>query len=262
MELYAGFDLHSNNCHLGIVDQTGKRVMGKKLRNEPELILAQLEPFKTEMTEVTVESTYNWYWLVDLLMDHGYRTRLANPSAMQRYSGLKFSNDAHDAFWLAEMLRLGILPQGYIYPKEHRPVRDLLRKRGHLVRLRTSLILSLKNIVARNSGVSVSANDIKVCKQDRVSPLLPDEEHLQLCCRTSKESIDFFTRQIRELERAVEKSALQMTGYELLQTMPGVGKILSLTIYLETGDAGRFAGPGVNAVRSFILAFWLCKTLK
>ena len=244
MVLYAGFDLHSNNCHLGIVDQAGKRVMGRKLRNEPGLILAQLEPYKGDLAAVTVESTFNWYWLVDLLMEHNYSTHLANPSAIQRYSGLKFSDDAHDAFWLADMLRLGILPRGYIYPKESRPVRDLLRKRGHLVRLRTSLILSLKSMVARNSGVLLNVNDIKACKQDRVSPLLPDEEHLQLGCRASKETIDFLTRQIRGLETAVEKSTREMEGYELLQTMPGVGKILSLTIFLETGDVGRFAGPG------------------
>jgi transposase len=97
-----------------------------------------------------VESTFNWYWLVDALMDEGYRVHLANPSAIQQYKGLKSSDDVHDAFWLANMMRLGILPEGYIYPKEERPIRDLLRKRGHLVRLRTSIILSLQGIIQRN----------------------------------------------------------------------------------------------------------------
>ena len=77
---------------------------------------------------------------------------LANPTAIQKYSGLKYSDDQHDAFWLAEMLRLGILPVGYIYQKEDPPIRDLLRKRSRLVRLRTSLVISLQNIVNRNIG--------------------------------------------------------------------------------------------------------------
>jgi transposase len=80
-----------------------------------------------------------------------YKVHLANPAEIKKYTGLKYSDDKDDAFWLAERLRLGILPEGYIYPKEDRPVRDLLRKRMHLVRLRTSLIVSLQNIISRNN---------------------------------------------------------------------------------------------------------------
>ena len=91
------------------------------------MILATLAPYKNDIVGIVVESTYNWYWLVDLLMVAGYTLHLANPTAIQKYSGLKYSDDQHDAFWLAEMLRLGILPVGYIYPKEDRPIRDLLQ---------------------------------------------------------------------------------------------------------------------------------------
>jgi len=152
MALYAGFDLHSTNSYLGIIDEDGKRMWNKKLRNDPSLILGMLSPFKKDIAGVVVESTYNWYWLVDLLKEEGYDVHLANPSRIQQYSGLKHGDDKHDAFWLAEMLRLKILPEGYIYPKEQRPLRDLLRKRSHLVKLRTSLIVSLQNILARNVG--------------------------------------------------------------------------------------------------------------
>jgi transposase len=143
MKLYAGFDLHSNNSYLGIIDENGRRVFKKKLRNEPELIVTVINPFKSDIEGIVVESTFNWYWMVDLLSDEGYQVHLANPAKIQQYSGLKYSDDKHDAFWLAEMLRLGILPEGYIYPKKERPIRDLLRKRSHLVRLRTSLIASV-----------------------------------------------------------------------------------------------------------------------
>ncbi len=87
---------------------------------------------------------------------------VANPSAIQQYKGLKHSDDQHDAFWLADMLRLNILPEGYIYPKQERPVRNLLRKRGHLVRLRTSLILSIQNIIERNWGIVVKSPFTKI----------------------------------------------------------------------------------------------------
>ena len=107
-------------------------------------------PRKADIVGIVVESTYDGYWMVDALMEEGYRVHLANPSEIQKYEGLKHADDEHDAFWLAEMLRLGILPEGYIYPKQQRPVRDLLRKRGHLVKIRTSLILSLQNIITRN----------------------------------------------------------------------------------------------------------------
>ena len=134
---------------MGIIDKQGKKIFKKRFPNDPEVILEVLKPFQKEIVGIVVESTFNWYWLVDALMGEGYQVHLANPAAIQQYSGLKHADDKHDAFWLAEMLRLGILPEGYIYPKEDRPIRDLLRKRGHLVRLRTSLMLSLQNIISQ-----------------------------------------------------------------------------------------------------------------
>jgi transposase len=178
---------------IGIIDGDGKRVFKKKLPNDLAVVGDTLKPFQAELVGIAVESTYNWYWLVDGLMEKGYKVHLANPSAIQQYSGLKHSDDRHDAFWLAEMLRLGILPEGYIYPKEERPLRDLLRKRGHLVRLRTSLIISLQNILSRNLGRKIDVNDMKAIKEDRVSPLLERNEDLALAGRVSKEAIDHLT---------------------------------------------------------------------
>ena len=212
--------------------------------NDPQLVRDVLEPYKGEIVGIAIESTYNWYWLVDTLMEEGYQVHLANPSAIQRYSGMKHADDKHDAFWLAEMLRLGILPEGYIYPKEERPVRDLLRKRGHLVRLRTSLVNSLQNILSRNLGVSVVVNEVKRLREDRITPLLGESEELAMAGRVSKETIDFFTHQIRRIEAMVEKRMLLKEGYRYLLTLPGVGKILALTIMLETGPIVRFETVG------------------
>jgi len=244
MQLYTGFDLHSTNNYLAIIDEKGKRVYKRRLRNDPESILTALMPHKDNIEGIVVESTYNWYWLVDLLMEEGYEVHLANPAGIQQYKGLKYSDDKHDAFWLAEMLRLGILPEGYIYPKEVRPVRDLLRKRGHLVRLRTSLILSLQNIISRNNGLKMTANDMKALKIDRVAPVLQHNEDLALVGKVSKESIDFFTRQIRAIESVVGKRMTLENPYSSLLTVYGIGKILGLTIKLETGPIERFKKAG------------------
>jgi transposase len=244
MELYSAFDLHSNNSYLGVIDETGKRIAKKKMVNDPQLILSALSPYQKELAGVVIESTYNWYWLADLLLEHGYKVHLANPSAIQKYSGLKHADDVHDAFWLAEMLRLNILPVGYIYPKEERPIRDLLRKRGHLVRLRTSLIISLQHIITRNCGIKVNVNDVKALKEDHISPLLADNEDVALAGSVSKETIDFLTRKIKNIERVVEQKIDVVGPYRKLLTMPGVGKILGLTIQLETGPISRFAKVG------------------
>jgi transposase len=244
MKLYAGFDLHSSNNYLAIVDAEGKRVFKKKLHNDPDIILGELKPYRKRIAGIAVESTFNWYWLVDMLMRAGYKLHLANPSAIQKYSGLKHSNDQHDAFWLADMLRLGILPEGYIYPKEERPIRDLLRKRGQLVKLRTSLVISLQNTISRNCGISVSVNDVKALKEDRISPLLSDNEDLELAGSVSKETIDYLTRKIRGIEKVIENRISLDAQYQNLVTIPGVGKILALTIMLETGPISRFRKVG------------------
>jgi transposase len=244
MELYAAFDLHGNNNFLAVIDSNGKRIFGKRLLNDRERILEVLRPYQKDLIGIVVESTYNWYWMVDALMEKGYPVHLANPSAIQQYGGLKHTDDEYDSFWLAELLRLGILPEGYIYPQEERPIRDLLRKRGHLVKLRTSLIISLQNIISRNCGIKLNVNEVKALKEDRVHPLLQDNEDLALAGGVSKEAIDFLTRQIRKIERVVEGRIELKGSYGYLLTLPGVGKILALTIMLETGPVSRFAKVG------------------
>lgn len=99
---------------MGIIDENGKRIFKRKLPNEAVMIKSTLIPFKSEIEGIVAESTDHWYWLVDMLAEDGYQVHLANPTKIQQYSGLKYSNDKHDSFWLAEMLRLGILPEGYI----------------------------------------------------------------------------------------------------------------------------------------------------
>jgi len=228
----------------GIVDETGKRVFKKRLPNSLPEVLSALAPYRDELDGgVVVESTYNWYWLVDGLQAEGFGVRLANPAAMEQYNGLKNTDDETDTFFLTELSRLGILPEGHIYPKEERPVRDLLRRRLLLVRQRTAHLLSFQNLVARERGENISSNEIQKLWPARVE-LLFDDVRLQLMGKTNIEIIRFLTKQIRGIENAVLAEAKLKPEYEKLLTVPGIGKILALTIMLETGDINRFTKVG------------------
>ena len=243
MALYCGIDLHARSSYVAIVDEQRKRIFKRNLQNDPKLILSFLAPYTQELAGIVVESTFNWYWLVDALMDDGHTVHLANPCAIKQYAGLKYIDDKHDAFWLADLLSLGILKEGYIYPKEQRPVRDLLRKRGLLVRLRTSLLLSLQNTVVNTFGIKIPAHRIKG-KEDYVTTYDFGNESLALMGQVSKTSIDTLSRQIEAIESHVYQHCKLTAAYNPLVSLPGVGKILGTTIVLETGAVGRFPAVG------------------
>jgi len=243
MDHFVGIDLHSNNSYLAVIDTDNNRIFKKKARNNLKEILKYLSPFKEHIKGIVVESTYNWYWLVDGLMENGYQLHLANPSAIKQYEGLKHSDDITDAFHLANLLRLDILPEGYIYPKDERPVRDLLRKRMFLVRQRTALILSFQNLVLRNLGEKISANTIKKLKEEDLEELFEDE-HLILSAKASISTIHFLRSRIIHLEKVIHKAAKIKKEYKLLKTAPGIWNTLALTIMLETGPIERFEKVG------------------
>jgi transposase len=243
MESYAGIDLHSSSNFVGIINEEDRRLYQKRLPNRLEEVLSALHPFKESLKGVVIESTYNWYWLVDGLQEHGYKVHLANPSAIKQYEGLKHTDDKWDSFWLAHMKRLNILPEGYIYPKEERPVRDLLRRRLLYVRHRTSHILSLQSAITRNLGYDISGNDIKKLNGSDADQLF-DEPFLVLAAKNSIATIGFLSERINEIERGVKSHARLKPEFKHLLTMPGIGNILGLTIMLEVGDIKRFPEVG------------------
>lgn len=243
MKLYAGVDLHSNNNYLGIIDQKDKRMHKKKLPNKLPEVLRELEPYREDIEGIVIESTFNWYWLADGLMENGYKVHLANPCAIKQYDGLKHSDDTKESFHLAHLLKLGILPEGYIYPKEERPVRDLLRKRLMLVRQKTAHILSFQNLVSRNLGKQMSGDEVTKLQEEDVEKIFK-EKHIVLSGKANIAAIRFLLERIKEIEKAVLKVARLKVEYKKLLTVPGIGKILALTIMFETGGIKRFADVG------------------
>ena len=243
MQTYAGIDLHSSNSFVGVINAKDKILYGKRHANRLDDILRALDPFKDSLQGVVVESTFNWYWLVDGLQEHGYPVHLANPSAIQQYEGLKHTDDPWDSFWLAHMYRLGILAEGYIYPKEHRAVRDLLRRRLLFVRQRTAQILSLQSMISRNLGFKMSNNEIKKMKPEDIEQLF-DCSNLVFMATNSWATIEFLKHIIKGIEKRVMSQVKLRKEFEMLRTIPGIGNILGLTIMLEVGDIGRFAKVG------------------
>ena len=243
MESYAGIDLHASNNYTAVIDDHDKRLYGKRQPNRLDVVLSALDPFKTELKGVVVESTFNWYWLVDGLMENGYKVHLANPSAIKQYEGLKHTDDKWDAFWLAHMLRLNILPEGYIYPKEERPVRDLLRRRLLFVKHRTSHILSLQSMITRNLGVRMACRGIKKLMEEDAESMF-DSPYLVLAAKNNIATIQFLKKRIKVIEREIRPLIKIREEFKNLLTIPGIGDILGFTIMLEVGQLSRFPRVG------------------
>lgn len=242
-KLIAGIDLHSNNLVIGVINQDGKRLAHRKLDCDLQQVLDFLQPLKGQLQSMAVESTFNWYWLVDGLQARGYPIVLANPARIPQYSGIKHADDQHDAFHLAELQRLNILPTAHIYDATLRPVRDLLRRRTNLVHQRTALFLSFKSLYARTTGAALPLKELKRLTP-QTAPKLYEHPANQLIAQVQVEHIEALDRSIARLEKVVLACARELPLYEQLLTIPGIGRILGMTITMEVGDIRRFKTDG------------------
>jgi transposase len=243
MKLYAGIDLHSNNSMVAVIDEQDKVVMQKRLPNELERVLVMLAGVKQWLVGVVVESTFNWYWLVDGLMQAGYRVHLANPAAIDQYAGLKYSADEHDARWLAHLLRLKILREGYIYPREARAVRDLMRRRMQLVQSRSAQLCAMQTQFMRSTAQHRSSTALKQMLPEDIDAQI-EEQNIASGLRANLAVVRTLNTEIERLEREVLGQVSLAAQFEPLLSIPGMGNILALAIMLETGEIARFAKVG------------------
>jgi len=243
MQLYAGIELQANNSVVVVLDEADRILYQKRLHNELGALLQALAPYPDPRQGIVVASTYNWYWVVDGLMAAGYRVHLANTTAIEQYKGLKHTDAQSDARWLAHLLRVRILPEGDIYAQEERAVRELLRKRSQLVRHRTSNLLSIQNLLTRNTGSTLSGNRIKQLTVTEVEQILPQAE-LALAVKSNLAVLQCLEEQIERIEEVVLARLKLRAGFQPLLTVSGIGQILGMTIMVETGESGRFATVG------------------
>jgi len=240
---YSGIDLHSNNSVIVVSDETDHVLCQRRVPNDLAVVRRTLEPYRQEIVGVVVESTYNWYWLVDGLQAAGYTVHLANTAAMKRYEGLKYSDDETDAAYLAQLLRLQILPTGYICPVKERALRDLARKRLQLSRSRTQHILAVESNVARQTGGRIASRAVKQLTEETLKSfgLI---ENVTAAMAANVAVIQTLNVQIENLEARLRSEVRPQAQFGLLTTAPGIGEILATTIMLETGTVERFAGVG------------------
>ena len=242
MSLYCAIDLHSTNNVPVVIDNNDKILFQKRLPNDLSKVISALKPFKDDLHGVAVESTFNWYWLVDGLADNDFNTMLVNPSAVKQYDGIKHTNDQSDAFHLAHLMRLGILPTGYIYPKTERAVRDLLRKRLQMVRHRVTHMLSAQNQLWRTTGLNITSKPIKQADFSLLN--LIDDKHVKMAIKSNLMIIQALSQQIDVLEHTVLQQIKLKPEFLSLLTIDGIGDILGMTIMLEIGDIDRFPSVG------------------
>jgi len=230
---------------ISLIDDTDRLISEQRLDNNLTTITQHLQPYAQDIAGVVVESTYNWYWLVDGLIDNDYTVHLANTLAIKQYNGIKYTNDATDARFLAHLLRLNILPTGYIYPKDTRHVRDLLRRRLLLVKQRTAQLLSLQSMISRHTGKRLTSHQVKHLTQESLS-LYFDSAAALFAAQHAFQLMQQLGTQVKEIEAFVLSHCKDNDSehYSLINTTPGIGKILGMTILLETGPIERFAQVG------------------
>lgn len=234
-EVYCGADLHGSNVVLSVCDQEGSRLFERRVQGSLEAVLKALGLYQERLGNVAVESTYNWYWFVDGLRRQGVRVAMANPAQLGAYSGVKETNDFTDARWLAELARLGVVPESYVYPRQPRAIRDVLRRRSMLVRQRRAQRNSLAAWRARHA---LSAKD---CASFGRLDALDIDPFVRMEARMLLKAIARISVLIAEIEKEVLGAVRCDPGFDRLVQIVGIGPILGMMIILESGEFSRFA---------------------
>lgn len=243
MALYAACDLHSNNTVLAVVDEAGALCYRQRLPNDLSLLDATLMPFREDLAGVAVESTYNAYWLIDGLQAQGYPMRMVNTLAVPQYAGLKHGDDDSDARHLAELMRLGVLPTAYIYPRGQRPLRDLLRRRMLLVQQSVRLLQSVQGYWARATGQRLSANGFRHLTRQQLTETFPEPTEL-FAVVSLIQTWRALQEKVSAMETWLAEDLRKRPDLIALRSVPGIGIVLGLTIVLESGEIARFDAVG------------------
>jgi len=244
-QFYAGVDLHARSMFVHVLSAKGKTVFERDLPAEPDAFLDAVKPFRKNLV-VGCECMFAWYWLADLCEDHSIPFVLGHALYMKMIHGGKAKNDRIDAAKLAGLLRGGLFPMAYVYPRAKRQTRDLLRRRSLFVRQRAQLIAHIQNT---NSQFNLPPFPKKLTYAGNRTPQIAERfAHLstQLSIAADLKMIDAFDDQIADLERHLIQHAKvdDPVTFHLLRTTPGIGPILGLILLYEIDAIGRFPEVG------------------
>ena len=242
---YAGVDLHARTMYTHILDDHGRTVFERDLPACPDAFLGAVGPFRQGLV-VGCECMFAWYWLADLCEDQSIPFVLGHALYMKMIHGGKAKNDKIDAGKLAGMLRGGLFPMAYVYPRAKRQTRDLLRRRSFFVRQRAQLIAHIQNT---NSQFNLPPFPKKLTYAGNRSPQIAERfahPSTRLSVAADLAMIDAFDDQIADLERHLIQHAKvdDPVTFHLLRTTPGIGPILGLILLYEIDAIGRFPEVG------------------
>jgi transposase len=243
-QFYCGVDLHARSMFIHILNQQGDTVFAKDLAAGPEVFLDAIKPFRNGIV-VGCECMFAWYWLADLCEDQLLPFTLGHALYMKAIHGGKAKNDRIDAGKIAGLLRGGMFPMAFVYPRQMRETRDLLRRRTFFVRQKAQLIA---HIVNTNSQYNLPPFDRKQSRSADYSELAGHFAHpsTQLSISADATLINQYQETIRELETHLVQHAKvhDAKTYHLLQSLPGIGKVLGLIMLYEIQDIKRFPEDG------------------
>jgi transposase len=246
---YCGIDLHAKTMYLCILDSEGTILLHRNIRCEPEKFLHAIAPYREDLV-VAVECMFTWYWLADLCAREGIGFVLGHALYMKAIHGAKAKNDKIDSKKIAALLRGGLIPKSYVYPAEMRATRDLFRRRTHFVRHRGQLLAHIQNTHHQYNRISPGKRIAYRSNREGLAEAF-DDIAIQTSLSTDLELVDYYDAIIGNLELTVLRQARghDCDAYERLKTIPGIGKILALTILYEIHDIDRF--PRVQDFASY-----------
>ena len=243
-QYYCGIDLHARTMYVCIIDQAGKTLVHRNLRASGENLLKVIAPYREDIC-VGVECTFSWYWIADLCDREKIPFVLGHALYLKAIHGGKSKNDKIDSHKLAVILRGGMFPTAYVYPGQMRSTRDLLRRRMYLMHKRAELLAHIENT---NSQYNLPPFPKKLAYKANRSGVVDrfDDPGARKSVEVDLHLLDFYDQLLNNLELFIVKTARvhDSQSLHLLQTTPGIGKILSLVMLYEIHDIDRFPTVG------------------
>src|ERR671937_1222634 len=237
---YCGIDRHARTMSVWIMNRDGEILIHRNMKAAPEPFLKAIAPYREDVV-VCVECIFTWYWLADLCAREGIPFVLGHTLYMKAIHGGKAKNDKIDAQKIAVLLRGGMLPQAYVYPAAMRATRDLLRRRTHLMRKRAALLAHVHNTNSQYNLPEIGKKIAYKANRDGVAERFADPA-VQKNIEVDLALITYYDRLLGDVELAIVKAAKHHDAHTLylLQTVPGIGKILSLVLLYAIHDIDRF----------------------
>jgi transposase len=239
---YVGIDLHRRRSVIVRMTPDGQRLgPAKRIVNDPGELAAQVASWG-ECPEVVLEATYGWYWAADVLAEAGAKLHLAHPLGVKGFAYRRVKNDELDARDLADLLRMGRLPEAWIAPPETRGLREEVRHRCKLVALRSGLKAQVHAVLAKQ-GVHVPVSDLFGVGGQKLLDELGLDAPFQARVLSLRRLIDAFTFEIDLVGKRLAAQLKSHRGFQAIQAVPGVGPVLGAVFVAEIGDVTRFDRP-------------------